>query len=526
MSRGDDQIGPNRRLGESRDADELLADRVSFTGPLFGDDSEADLFLPQPTSTTDLPGVGRTGAESFIPPTDDAAPEDESQRVQETAGPYHRTAGAPSTGASGSERDGSEAADSKSTGIAPAAYSVGQVSNYIRELLETDAFLSDVWLSGEVTNYSRSQAGHVYFTLSDSEGALRCVFFRQHSLGVAVEQGDAVLVHGRVSIYGARGELQLYVDSLQPEGMGVLEAEFQRLMEQLKAEGLFDPNRKRALPRYPRTVGVVTSATGAVWHDIQTVMKRRWPMAGLLLSPSLVQGDRAARSIVAAIENLNRVAADFDDVDLDVIIVGRGGGSAEDLWAFNDERVARAIYSSEIPIISAVGHETDHTIADYVADLRAATPSAAAELAARSALIWARSSIWSGAASGRALSDVSDAAQTRLRALTDRLDQRAPDLDHERQRLDGLIRDADARVSQLLQANQATLRATSARLAALDPRATLSRGYAIVQDAQGHIVDSAAGLSRGAAVQIQFHDGTVDADVTNVDSPATPKKRG
>ena len=513
MGTGEDQTGHHR------EADELLGKDGSFAGPLFGDESDSELFLPQPTLPKEAPGFGANAADASrridARAGDSAARGSNPPRQQENARGHSDAA----TSHSGADRVG----DSDS---GPAAYSVGQVSGYIRELLETDPFLSDVWLSGEITNYSRSQAGHVYFTLSDAEGALRCVFFRQHNLGVSVEQGGAVLVHGRVSIYGERGELQLYVDSLQPEGMGVLEAEFQRLMERLKAEGLFDPNRKRPLPRYPRTVGVVTSGSGAVWHDIQTVLKRRWPMAGLLLSPTVVQGERAAPGIVAAIENLNRVAAEFDDIDLDVIIVGRGGGSAEDLWAFNDERVARAIYSSEIPIVSAVGRETDHTVADYVADLRAPTPSAAAELVAPDQLEERAQIRAFRAACGRALTDISEAAQTRLRGLTDRLEHQAPDLDRERLRLDGLIRDADAVVGQLLQANQATLRATTARLAALDPRATLSRGYAIVQDAEGRVVDQSARLRPGDSIQIQFDDGSVAADVRAVESVDKPNERG
>ena len=220
----------------------------------------------------------------------------------------------------------------------------------------------------------------MYFTLGDADGALPCVFFRRENRGVRVEEGEQVLVHGRVSLWAERGELQLYVDALQPEGLGVQQAEFERLRRQLEAEGLFDPGRKRRLPAYPRAIGVATSPAGAVWHDVQTVLARRWPPAGLVLAPCRVQGDGAPESIVQAIEALN--AAADGGAPIDVLIVARGGGSAEDLAAFNSEIVVRAAYASVLPLVSAVGHETDVTLIDFVADVRAPTPSAAAELVA------------------------------------------------------------------------------------------------------------------------------------------------
>lgn len=401
-----------------------------------------------------------------------------------------------------------------------AVYGVGQISRYLGELLETDPFLSDLWVAGEVTNLSRSQAGHLFFTLSDTSagsksagGALRCAFFKQYNAG-AVEQGESVLVHGRVSLYAERGDLQLYVDALQPEGTGVLEAEFRRLFERLKGDGLFDPGRKRALPRYPRTVGVVTSAAGAVWHDVQSVMARRWPMAGLLLAPAAVQGDGAAASIARAIEELNALATDFDDVDLDVIIVARGGGSADDLWAFNDERVARAIFASETPVVSAVGHETDTTLADYVADVRAPTPSAAAELivpdereerARISALL---------AASGYALSGRAEQARGQLVDLSERMERRSPDLERERVRVERSLSQAHAFAVQRLARERALVASTGGRLEALSPLATLARGYAIVQDANGGVVERAEALRAGQQVRLRFQDGTAAAEIT------------
>ena len=404
-----------------------------------------------------------------------------------------------------------------------AVYGVGQIARYLAELLDTDPFLGDLWVAGEVTSLSRSQAGHLFFTLNDASGsnaaggALRCAFFRQYNAGVAVEQGESVLVHGRVSLYAERGDLQIYVDALQPEGTGVLEAEFQRLFERLKADGLFDSSRKRSLPRYPRTVGVVTSAAGAVWHDIRSVMARRWPMAGLLLAPAAVQGEGAAASIARAIAELNAVADDFDDVELDVIIVARGGGSADDLWAFNDERVARAIFASETPTVSAVGHETDMTLADYVADVRAPTPSAAAELVvpdqreerARVALLLA--------ASGRALAGHADQARGRLAQLTERMEHRPPDLESERRRVERFLREALAFTVQRVAVERAAVTRAGGRLEALGPLATLARGYAIVQDASGSVVRRADALTAGERLRLRFQDGIADAEVIEGD---------
>ena len=392
-------------------------------------------------------------------------------------------------------------------------YGVGQIAGYLRELVETDPLLHDLWLAGEVTNLSRSQAGHIYFTLTDDNGALRCVFFRRENLGVAVEQGDQVLAHGRVSLYLGRGDLQFYVDSLQPEGVGVLHAEYQRLLEQLRGEGLFESARKRPLPRYPRMIGVATSPAGAVWHDIQTVLRRRWPLTGLVLAPCRVQGEGAAATIVNALTALNQQAAS-GTLPLDLIIVGRGGGSVEDLWPFNDEHLARAIFASALPVISAVGHETDVTIADHVADLRAPTPSAAAELAApdqieeRARLRALREDL------RLALAGHADAAAVALAALNERMDRARPDTSAERLRLDCLTRRAETVLRTRLAATHTTLAGLRGRVAALDPNATLARGYAIVEDARGRTVTSARALRPGQRVDLRFHDGAAPAEIT------------
>ncbi|MBK9545180.1 MAG: exodeoxyribonuclease VII large subunit [Dehalococcoidia bacterium] len=257
----------------------------------------------------------------------------------------------------------------------PSALSVSAVVSFLREVLEANEFFSDLWIQGEVSNYSRSQVGHRYFSLKDANAALRTVLFRDNMSGFQLKDGERVIAHGRITIYPQRGELQFVADFVRPEGVGILAAKFEELRLRLEAEGLFDPARKRPLPRFPRTIGLVTSPTGAALQDIRNVLARRWPLATILLSPALVQGEQAAGQVTAALKRLAKEPA------LDLAIVARGGGSAEDLSAFNDERVARAIYGFPVPVVLGVGHETDVTIADLVADLRAPTPSAAAERA-------------------------------------------------------------------------------------------------------------------------------------------------
>jgi exodeoxyribonuclease VII large subunit len=255
---------------------------------------------------------------------------------------------------------------------------LSELTGYLQMLLDADPVLSDVWVEGEVSNFSRAASGHCYWTLKDDEAQLRAVCFRSHAIRIArmPQHGERVLAHGRVAFYGGSGQLQLYVDLVRPAGVGLLHARFEELKQRLAAEGLFDVGRKRTLPPLPRRIGVVTSPGAAAWRDILQVLRRRNPLLEVVLSPCLVQGTEAPDSIVEALYALYDVPA------LDLIIVARGGGSLEDLWAFNEEAVARAAFASPVPLISGVGHETDTTIIDYVSDLRAPTPSAAAELAA------------------------------------------------------------------------------------------------------------------------------------------------
>ena len=396
----------------------------------------------------------------------------------------------------------------------PQSRPVGEVVSYITGLLEGDELLQDLWVEGEVRNFNQSGAGHMYFRLADESGALSCVFFRGRNRGVRVEQGDEVLAHGQVGIYRDRGDLQLVVDTVRPRGTGVLQAEFERMKAMLEAEGLFAPERKRSLPRYPQRIGVVTSVSGAVWHDVQQVLGRRWPLATLVLSACLTQGDGAASSIAGALAALGRLEGDEAP---DVVIVARGGGSPEDLWAYNEEPVARAIFASPIPVISAVGHETDFTIADFVADVRAPTPSAAAELVAPDrAEEAARVRGWVAAGTQIVESRVAR-LQQRLTESQGRLAIAAPDPGGLRIRLHRQLQSVERMVSAAMGVRGSSLAASRGRLGALDPTATMARGYAMITRADGAVIASAAGVAAGERVRIRLHDGRLGALVESVE---------
>ena len=367
-------------------------------------------------------------------------------------------------------------------------HSVAEITGYLRELLEADELLADIWVSGEVSNLSESAAGHLYFTLKDESSQLRCVLFNRARLPITIENGMAVVAHGRISIYEVSGALQLYVDTVQPEGMGILYMEFERLKAKLEEEGLFAPERKREIPVFPRRMGIVTSPDSAVLHDIINIITRRYPPVELLLCPTPVQGAAAVPGIVAAFDALNQ----RDDID--VVILARGGGSMEDLQAFNEEAVARAVCASRAPVISGVGHETDFTIADFVADLRAPTPSAAAELAVPSRDELDAQLI----AFGRGLAATLSGAIDRYRQGVDDAASLAAN------RLDGIV---GALSDRLLVQELA--------LGSLNPLATLGRGYALVQHAgNGEVVSSIAQVERGDALDIKVADGQFGGRVT------------
>ena len=398
-------------------------------------------------------------------------------------------------------------------------YTVGQITRYLKESLEANDFLADLWLSGELSNVSRSTAGHLYFTLKDPAGQMRCVMFRSALTGdVAAADGDAVVAHGRVSFYEARGDLQYIVDVLMPQGTGALHMEFQRLKAKLEAEGLFDVSRKRPIPEFPRRIAVVTSPTGAVLQDIITITRRRYPLVELLVVPVQVQGDAAADAIVAAFQTLNQRS------DVDVVVLARGGGSLEELWPFNEEKTARAVYSSRAPVISAVGHETDYTIADYVADLRAPTPSVAAELAVPNRIeLFARLAGAQGLLQSALEGLVGDCRDGVQQALT-RLSHARPDIARERQHVDDLTRTALLHVRGALTSQRARLDQSRATLSALAPQRTLERGYAVVEKrATGEVVRKRASVKAGDPLSVQVSDGRCGATVEGK-APARGRK--
>ncbi|MHB1133273.1 MAG: exodeoxyribonuclease VII large subunit [Chloroflexota bacterium] len=384
---------------------------------------------------------------------------------------------------------------------------VSEVNRYLRELLASDDLLRDVWVRGEISNLSQSQSGHLWFTIKDREAQLRGVVFRHQlpSIAYRPQNGLAVVAHGHISLYEVGGQLQIYVDRLQPEGVGTLYLRFEQLRCQLESEGLFDASRKRSLPAFPRRIAVVTSPTGAVVHDVLNVIARRYPCIDLILAPTLVQGETAAASIAQALSRVNQLP------DLDLIILARGGGSLEDLWPFNEEVVARAIFASRVPVVTGIGHETDVTIADLAADMRAPTPSVAAELA-----VPERSAYAAEVASLRAA--VREASGAHLAALAEGLAQcrgsmerlvPPPRLEQWRQRLDDLEVRAEAAVRHGLELQRARLRASELQIEALSPTGVLSRGYSICwHSATGMAVRSLTQLSPGDDLEVQVADGS------------------
>ena len=390
-------------------------------------------------------------------------------------------------------------------------YSVSQLNGHIRRLIDGDPALRDVWVEGEVSNFSRATSGHCYFTLKDAGGQIRCVMWRSDAnrQSQLPTDGDFVLSHGHVGLYEVRGLYQLYVDQIRRAGIGDLYERFERLKAQLEAEGLFAPERKQPLPSFPQVIGVVTSPAAAALRDILHVLDRRFPLAEVLLSPTPVQGDTAPPQIVAAIETLN----ERDDVD--VIIVARGGGSLEELWAFNEEAVARAVAASRIPVICGVGHETDFSLADLAADVRAPTPSAAAELAVPdqaelraqlnervSALLASLDSIvnrrrWRLAEQVRALRHLSPA--TRLLQA--------------RQRIDDLIWRAERATCHRLSLRRERVDGLTGRLTSASPVGTLERGYAIVRSRETDtVIQSVEQIVSGDRLSIRVVDGEFEAE--------------
>ncbi|MEX0926609.1 MAG: exodeoxyribonuclease VII large subunit [Dehalococcoidia bacterium] len=387
-----------------------------------------------------------------------------------------------------------------------AVFTVGQVAVYLKEYLDANPLLGSLTVIGEVSNYRLPGSGHHYFTLRDADSALRCVMFRSGRGGEFLADGALVLAHGRVSLYPQRGDLQLYVDRVQPEGLGALQQAFEELKRKLAAEGLFDLARKRVCPEYPQRIAVITSPTGSVLQDILNVLRRRYPLAEVVVVPTPVQGDTAAPGIAGAFSAINEAA------DIDVAILARGGGSLEDLWPFNEEMVARAIFASKVPVISAVGHETDITIADLVADVRAPTPSAAAEIVAPDRLDLAQRVHGGVQDMEMALERMIRDARFGLEQAVDRLSSRAPETRAPRDRVEDMLARARLAAARLLESKSASVRTLEASLRALGPHQILDRGYAIVRKKDGPVLTSITDVTPGDMISVTLVDGSVDAE--------------
>ena len=395
--------------------------------------------------------------------------------------------------------------------LQPQSWSVTDLTFYLKDLLESDHNLADVWVQGEISNFSRPSSGHLYFTLKDARASLRCVMWRNAAarLAFSPRDGDAVEVHGGISVYEAGGQYQLYADQIRSLGEGALFQEFLRLKALLEAEGLFDPQRKRDIPAQPKRIGVVTSPTGAALRDMLNTLRRRFPLAEVILAPTAVQGDEAPFGIVKALRTLNEIAQP------DVILVARGGGSIEDLWAFNDEGVARAIAASAAPVISGVGHETDFTIADFVADLRAPTPTAAAELAVPDRVDLQANILELEGRLARAALGQTQSLRWSLSHLASRLQRYSPEsrIRSDRQRLDELAHRADTALNHRMMLQKTRLIALEQRLKSLNPLAVLNRGFAVVSKPDGTLVRRVQQVQPGDKLNIRVSDGEFGAQV-------------
>lgn len=394
--------------------------------------------------------------------------------------------------------------------------SVSELSNYIKELLDSVPLLKNILVRGEVSNYRPNSSGHMYFSLKDESSVIRCVMFRgaASKLRFNVENGMKVIVTGSISTFVRDGQYQLYLTEMTPDGAGELFIAFEQLKAKLDAEGLFAPEHKQALPKYPKKIALITSPTGAAIRDMLRILKKRYPIAKVMVVPVKVQGEEAGTEIAAAIRLVNEKKA------ADLIITGRGGGSAEDLWCFNDESVARAVYASDIPVISAVGHEPDFTIIDFVADLRAATPSNGAELAVpdSSELLarLAENEAWFI----RMMTNRISKEASRLDALASRKSLQTPEniVDQKRMLLDFCEKGLATAGNSLLSECEKRLSTDAARLDALSPLKVLGRGYSVVSDSNGHAVTDANEISPGDRIKIRFNVGQAECNVISTEN--------
>jgi exodeoxyribonuclease VII large subunit len=390
---------------------------------------------------------------------------------------------------------------------------VGELNRYVKMLMDNDALLSAVSVRGEISNLKYHSSGHLYFTLKDGEAEISAVMFRSAAMNLKMvaRDGMQVIAFGRVSVYEKGGKCQLYVSAMLDNGIGALQLEYERLKKQLEAEGLFDNDKKRPLPKFPKCIGIITSPTGAAVRDMINVTGRRWPSAKILLYPALVQGEQAPASLCAGLDLLNATE------ECDVIIIGRGGGSIEDLWAFNDERVVRRVAASEAPIISAVGHETDFTLCDFAADLRAPTPSAAAELAVPDRdEMRIRLDELLGRIENASMRIV-NFKREKFSSVAKRLELLSPSgrLAVEKKDLERVKVKLNQGIERIVQKRREALSIYSAKLVAINPLAVLSRGYSYTQREET-VISSVNQIKSGDVVNIRFADGSASAEIISV----------
>ena len=398
----------------------------------------------------------------------------------------------------------------------PMVLSVTQLNTYIKSKFDGDEYLMHVFVGGEISNFTNHyKSGHFYLSLKDEKCVIRAVMFAQNARRIRFmpKDGMKVIVRGRVSVYVATGQYQLYIDDMQPVGLGALNMAFEQLKAKLEAEGLFATERKKPLPTFPERIGVITSPTGAAVHDITSILARRYPLAEIVFCPVLVQGEGAAPQLVDALERFNRLLC------ADVIILGRGGGSLEDLWPFNEETVARAVAASKIPVISAVGHETDFTICDFVADLRAPTPSAAAELAAPDIAELEYTVRYDAARLKQDIQKKLTDFKQKLDALTASYSFKSPLnlIELERVRTDQLTVRLNECMRRKTADARSALSSAGGRLNALSPLATLSRGYSIVYDQNEHIVTHASDVKAGERISVLLNAGKLGCVVDSME---------
>ena len=385
--------------------------------------------------------------------------------------------------------------------IEPKIFTVGQINRYIRNLLENDFILSSLLVKGEISNFKAHSSGHLYFTLKDASGALSCVMFRQDAAGLPFEpeNGMQVVVYGHISLYEKTGQYQLYAEFLEPLGIGALQVAFEQLKEKLAAEGLFDGDFKREIPKNPSCIAVITSPTGAAVRDILQIVKRRDPNVKVAIFPTLVQGEQAAADIVRSLKLVNEWGK------ADVIILGRGGGSMEDLWCFNDENVARAVFASEIPVISAVGHETDFTITDFVADMRAPTPLTERREAFHRLELRLERDVSALLTSCRRRLDLLKSRPVMERPL-ERIYRTMMDVEETQQRLDKEM------TNRLMQRAERWQYLTN-RLEAVSPLAVMSRGYVMAVTSSGKLLTSVKQAEVGDRVTLHLQDGKIETNI-------------